>query len=132
MTVEKFNTLAQATTFLQEKRQEGYFAEVMNEGTGHLWGSMTVGGFRVMVSEEKFTEEEMAAIEESKNQAGLNPLVRFAFLGLISLGLISAAFLAIFYYRSTAAIVASIIVIGGIICIGGGIIALKTKSNPGE
>ena len=126
MTTEKFATLAEATAFLQEKRAEGHFAEIMNEGTGHLWGSMTVGGFRVMFSEETYTEEEIAEIEATRPQNnGINPLVRYAFLGLIVVGLLSAAFLAIFHYRSTAAVVAGVIVVGGIICIGGGIIALK-------
>lgn len=50
--IRKFGTYEEASFFVEEKRREGYHAEILNEGTAFLWGPRTVGGFRVQVSDE--------------------------------------------------------------------------------
>ncbi|MDA7597782.1 hypothetical protein OAE61_00580 [Verrucomicrobiales bacterium] len=49
--IRQFSNFEAACFFANRKREEGYFAEILDEGSGFLYGPIMTGGFRVIVSE---------------------------------------------------------------------------------
>ena len=86
MSIEKFESYERAALFVEKKRAEGYEAEIVNENVGFLWGSRTVGGFRVQVSEEcgEFPEQDEPA------DSFFTVAMRYAVLIFLALGLLIA------------------------------------------
>ncbi len=85
--IEKFDSYEQAALFAEKKRSEGYSAEIVNESVGFLWGSRTVGGFRVQVSDEPgdFPKREDVGEEFS------SVIIRYAVLAFLAIGALIAA-----------------------------------------
>lgn len=52
----RFGTYEEAWIFAGIKQSEGYFAEVLHENVGHMWGPILAQGFPVVVSEEPIPE----------------------------------------------------------------------------
>ncbi|MCU0776943.1 MAG: hypothetical protein MUF86_04670 [Akkermansiaceae bacterium] len=47
-----FATREEAAIFASAMRAEGYFAAILDEGMGSIYGPLTIGGIRVLVSDE--------------------------------------------------------------------------------
>jgi len=88
--IEKFATLREASAFVEEKRAEGYLAEIENENVAQLWGPNAAGGYRVWVSDEKVDPEQEAAVAERKaGSEAADRWIRIAVLAFLGLGLLS-------------------------------------------
>jgi hypothetical protein len=85
--IEKFDSYERAALFVAEKRAEGYSAEIVNESVGFLWGSRTVGGFRVQVSDEPGDFAEREEIQDAVSTV----IIRYAVLGFLAIGVLVAA-----------------------------------------
>lgn len=57
-----FATHEEAAIFASAMRSEGYFAEILDEGMGPIYGPLTIGGIRVLVSDEP--------LQDAVDQAG--------------------------------------------------------------
>ena len=86
MTIEKFDSYEKAALFAEEKRAQGYSAEIINESVGFLWGSRTVGGFRVQVSDEPGDFPDREEVRDSVTTV----ILRYAVLALLAVGIIVA------------------------------------------
>ena len=53
----RFSTYDEAHLFASMKRADGYFAEVIHQNAGHIWGAAVVGGFPVLVSADSIPED---------------------------------------------------------------------------
>ena len=85
--IEKFDSYERAALFVEKKRAEGYNAEIVNESVGFLWGSRTVGGFRVQVSDEPGDFPEQEEIQDALSTIS----IRYAVLGFLAIGVLVAA-----------------------------------------
>ena len=50
--VHTFATREEAAIFASAMRSDGYLAEILDEGMGSIYGPLTIGGIRVLVSDE--------------------------------------------------------------------------------
>ncbi len=75
--IQKFGSYEEASFFVEEKRAQGYHAEILNEGTGFLWGPRTVGGFRVQVSDQP---GEFPSPSELDDSSWITRVCRIAFV----------------------------------------------------
>jgi len=85
--IEKFDSYERASLFAEKKRSEGYSAEIVNESVGFLWGSRTVGGFRVQVSDEPGDFPEKEEVQDTFSTI----VIRYAVLGFLAIGILVAA-----------------------------------------
>lgn len=68
--IHRFATFETAALFATLKRDQGYFAEVLHEHVGFLWGPLAMSGFSVLVSEFAADDgEEVPAPEPSPPSA---------------------------------------------------------------
>ena len=85
--IEKFDSFEQAALFAEKKRSEGYSAEIVNESVGFLWGSRTIGGFRVQVSDEPGDFPNPEEVGEAFSSVA----IRYAVLAFLAIGVLIAA-----------------------------------------
>ena len=64
--VHTFATREEAAIFASAMRSDGYFADILDEGMGSIYGPLSIGGIRVIVSDER--------IESAANEAESNEL----------------------------------------------------------
>ena len=80
----RFSTYDEANLFAAMKRADGYFAEVIHQNAGHIWGAAVVHGFPVLVSEEMIHEDAKAPEKENKRLSEFAVMVAmFGLLGSI-------------------------------------------------
>lgn len=84
--IEKFDSYEKASLFVEQKRSEGYHAEIVNESVGFLWGSRTVGGFRVLVSDEPGDFPETDEVRDAASMV----VMRYFVLGILAVGILVA------------------------------------------
>lgn len=53
----RFWTYEEAHLFASRKRAEGYFAEVIHQNVGHIWGGSVIHDFPVLISEDVILED---------------------------------------------------------------------------
>ena len=63
----RFYSYEEACLFCAMKRSEGYFAEVIHDNFGHVYGHMVANGFAVIISEEVAPEGVTVPVPERKN-----------------------------------------------------------------
>lgn len=81
----RFYNFEEASLFVAMKRADGYFAEVVHQNAGHIYGHMAVGGFAVVVSEEAAGEgEEVPVAEVRPLSDSAKVLAMLAILGALS------------------------------------------------
>ena len=89
----RFYTYEEAGLFCAMKRAEGYFAEVIHDNSGHVYGHMAANGFAVILSEEAAPEGVTVPVPERKD-ALLTELGKvagmFAILGMLGALLFTA------------------------------------------
>ena len=85
----RFSSHHSAILFAASKRDEGYFAQVLDENVGHLWGAATVGGFRVLMSDDPVTQKEMPPKSLFYFPNSINWIIGILiFLGMIELSVL--------------------------------------------
>ncbi len=98
--IHTFGTREEAAIFAATMRSEGYFAEILDEGMGAIYGPLAIGGIRVLVSEQPIATEPDDALQESTDRPLHEPAsgdgefrqtVRFFTVGLVAFGLIALA-----------------------------------------
>jgi len=128
--IRKFPTYEEASFFVEEKRSEGYYATILNEGTGFLWGPPTVGGFRVFVSDEpgEIPEE---PIDDSDHW--LTRFLRVGFVAVLIVGGVAAVIGALIAFVTTFQILLGLLVVL-VIAVGGGYLVTRInfRDPPGE
>jgi len=94
--IEKFSTLREATFFVEQKRAEGFLAEIQNENVAQLWGPLAAGGYRVWVSDERIDpddeldpEDLSATAAESIDSGAADQWIRIIVIGFLLLGALS-------------------------------------------
>ena len=112
--VVRFDNFISASLFASEKREQGYYAEVMHIHTGHFWGDIASKGFPVLVSEYALAdgEEEPPALEATSVFPCWLGWVFYLFTRgvFLLLGLWMACQLArLFYYAPQTAIASAVI-----------------------
>lgn len=81
----RFNTYDEASLFAAMKRADGYFAEVIHQNAGHIWGASAVNGFPVLVSEDVIPED--ATAPEKSNERPSELAMMMGMLGLCGMAL---------------------------------------------
>jgi hypothetical protein len=90
--IHTFATREEAAIFASAMRSDGYFAGILDEGMGSIYGPLTIGGIRVLVSDEPHEDAEdqaggpQALSEKADDGEFLNTL-RLLVVGLVGLGL---------------------------------------------
>ena len=79
----RFYTYEEACLFTAMKRADGFFAEVIHQNAGHIWGNMVVDGFAVIVSEEAAPEGVVVPVPEVPSISEEAKMV--AMLGLLGM-----------------------------------------------
>jgi hypothetical protein len=82
-----FATHEEAAIFASAMRSEGYFAEILDEGMGPIYGPLTIGGIRVLVSDEALGDsvDETAGPQALSGKADDGEFLRI--LRLLAIGL---------------------------------------------
>lgn len=80
--VHTFSTIEQAYIFAAQKRDEGFYAEVLDESTSALWGPAAVNGVRVIVSESQ-GEDRQPLPEQGLSEKLLGIVANLLFYGAI-------------------------------------------------
>jgi hypothetical protein len=125
--IQKFGTYEEASFFVEEKRQEGYHAEILNEGTGFLWGPRTVGGFRVQVSDEP---GEFPDAREVDDDSWVTRILRVAFVVILISGAVVFVFNMLLSPLATIRIIAGLIIVFSIALIGGYVVSQNRPKPP--
>jgi len=81
----RFNTYDEASLFVSQKRADGYFAEVIHQNAGHIWGPAAVNGVPVLVSDDVLPEE--ATAPEKGNERPSELALMVGMLGLCGMAL---------------------------------------------
>jgi hypothetical protein len=92
--IVRFQNYEAAGIFAGRKRAEGFYAAVLDEGTGFLWGPMATGGFRVVVSEERLADESPEAKERGEGGVtDVSAILWVLFIVWAAAGLLAAGIL---------------------------------------
>lgn len=92
--VHTFATGEEAAIFASSRRSDGYFAEILDEGMGAIYGPLAIGGIRVVVSDEPLEETGDGADAPPPGHAEDGEflrLVRMLVVGLAAIGLVVIA-----------------------------------------
>jgi hypothetical protein len=94
--VHTFATREEAAIFASAMRSDGYLAEILDEGMGPIYGPLTIGGIRVLVSDEPIagneTESTATPPPDAKADDGeLLTVIRLTVVGVTALGLLIVA-----------------------------------------
>ncbi|MEX2579641.1 MAG: hypothetical protein WD342_11340 [Verrucomicrobiales bacterium] len=118
--IRKFDSYERAAMFVEEKRAEGFRAEIVNESVGFLWGSRTVGGFRVEVADEP------GGLEEPPPQPDgiFIRLARAIVLVVLAVGVVAAIVSAISALGATIDLAIGIAIVA-VISLGGGYLIFR-------
>jgi hypothetical protein len=90
--IHTFSTREEAAIFASAIRSDGYFAEILDEGMGSIYGPLAIGGIRVLVSDEPLEDavDEEAGAQELSGKADDGELLntaRMMVVGLVGFGL---------------------------------------------
>jgi hypothetical protein len=89
--IKYFASFENAAFYAEKKRGEGFFAEILDEGAGFLYGPIASGGFRVTISEFAAEEGEDPPLTVPDSASSADRVFRYAFV--VSLGAGVLAFL---------------------------------------
>ncbi len=95
--VHTFATREEAAIFASAMRAEGYYAGILDEGMGAIYGPLAIGGIRVIVSDESAENEgdESSAVQTlpptESNDGELLTTVRLLVVGVAACGLVILA-----------------------------------------
>ena len=104
--IHTFSTREEAAIFASAMRSDGYFAEILDEEMGSIYGPLAIGGVRVLVSDETIedTDESTVADNRAMPPVPATPdagpflqALRLVTVSLVAFGLIA---LAIFLLKS--------------------------------
>lgn len=85
--IRRFPTYESACLFAAEQRAEGHFAQVLDDIVGTMWTPATVGGVRVLTSDQPVSEDSPAL------PAGDSTLMRFVRILTLAIASTVPAFL---------------------------------------
>lgn len=88
----RFSSFHGAHLFASSKRAEGHFAEVLDENAGHIYGPLTMGGFRVLVSEEPLPK----ITDPPRPSPGFPDVISRIVIAFIILGMIEVTVLSLY------------------------------------
>jgi hypothetical protein len=92
--IHTFATREEAAIYASSRRSDGYFAEILDEGMGAIYGPLAIGGIRVVVSDEPL-EDPVAEPDGSPpppappRDSELLTLVRLLVVGIAGIGLLA-------------------------------------------
>jgi len=128
--IEKFASFEEASFFVEQKRQEGYHAEILNEGTGFLWGPRTVGGFRVAVSDHPIAPSELEKGDESDHW--LTRVLRVGFVAVLLVGAVVGIMSALLSITASLRIIFGLALTFCVVLLGGYMISRYRTKPPLE
>ena len=90
--IHTFSTREEAAIFASSMRSDGYFAEILDEGMGSIYGPLAIGGIRVLVSDEPLEDavDGAAGPQEPASKADDGEFLktlRMLVVGLVGFGL---------------------------------------------
>jgi len=92
--VHTFATREEAAIFATAMRSDGYFAEILDDGMGSIYGPLAIGGIRVVVSDEPMEESADEAGHPGQTEDGeFLRTLRLFVVGIAGLGLCVVAFM---------------------------------------
>lgn len=87
--IKYFASFESAAFYAEKKRAEGFFAEILDEGSGFLYGRIASGGFRVTISEFAAEEGEDPPITIPDKASSVDRIFRYAFVVSLAAGVIA-------------------------------------------
>jgi len=100
--VKQFTTFESAAFYVAEKRREGFFAEILDEGTGFLYGPIASGGFRVVTSDFAVEDGEDPPIYVPEKNSYVDQIFRYAFVLIIVAGVFGTLGVLLKMYEKTS------------------------------
>ncbi|HSP43440.1 MAG TPA: hypothetical protein VLO11_11260 [Luteolibacter sp.] len=91
--VHTFATREEAAIFASAMRAEGYYADILDEGMGSIYGPLAIGGIRVIVSEESAENDgddsyTVPSPPAESDDGELLTTLRLFVVGLVACGLV--------------------------------------------
>lgn len=86
--IKQFASFESAAFYAAQKREEGFYAEILDEGTGFLYGPIASGGFRVVISEFAVEEGEDPPIYVPERSTSVDQIFRYAFVVILGGGVL--------------------------------------------
>jgi hypothetical protein len=86
--IHTFSSREEAAIFASAMRSDGYYADILDEGMGSIYGPLAIGGIRVVVSDEPLADtlDESGASGKVEDGEFLKTL-RLSVVGVVVLGL---------------------------------------------
>ena len=86
----RFATYEEAGIYAGAMRSEGYYAAILDEHMGFIYGPLAIGGFRVIVSDDPVEDEEPLVFAASPLDPVLDA-IRLLVVAFVSLGIVILA-----------------------------------------
>jgi len=90
--IHRFATYEEAGIYAGAMRSDGYYAAILDENMGFIYGPIAVGGFRVIVSDEPVEDEEPLAPTPAPMDPAFDA-IRLMVVAFVSLGILIEALL---------------------------------------